>query len=206
MTIDVTVVGTTPYISTSHTQYCGSPVTLTANVGDALVVDDCDFSWAPTDYLNVSDSISTTIDGLENTTVFTVSVIYETNGLSCPSEASIEIETCEITIPNVFTPNNDGGGFNNTWKVDGLEGFDDVHCYIYNRWGLMVFESIDFGNDPWTGENEFTNTRVPEGVYYYVFNIPCNEGDQIVTEQGEVITNIDCDGNVPFKGTIHLFR
>jgi len=201
-TIDVTVVGTIPTVTANQTQYCGSPVTMTANVGD-VDPDDCDFTWTPIDYLDDSDVQSPTIEGLENTTEYTVSVSYSTNGLTCVSEASIDIETCEITIPNVFTPDNLNVGGNNTWRVDGLGGFDGVQCYIYNRWGTSVFEHIDFGHSAgWDPGID----GAPEGVYYYVLEIPCNEGDQIVTEQGDVITEFDCHGMVPFTGSIHLFR
>ena len=201
-TIDVTVVGTIPTVTANQTQYCGSPVIMTANVGD-VDPDDCDFTWTPTDYLDDSDIQSPTIDGLENTTEYTVSVSYSTNGLTCVSEAAIDIETCEITIPDVFTPDNLNVGGNNTWRVEGLGGFDGVQCYIYNRWGTIVFEHIDFGNS--AGWDPGVD-GAPEGIYYYVLEIPCNEGDQIVTEQGDVITEFDCDGMVPFTGTIHLFR
>jgi gliding motility-associated-like protein len=200
--IDVTVVGTIPTVTADQTQYCGSPVTMMANVGE-VNPDDCDFVWTPTNYLNDSEIQSPTIDGLEVTTEYTVSVSYSTNGLTCVSEAAIDIETCEITIPNVFTPDNSNVGGNNTWRVEGLGGFDGVQCYIYNRWGTIVFEHIDFGNSAgWDPGID----GAAEGVYYYVLEIPCNEGDQIVTEQGDVTTTFDCDGMVPFTGTINLFR
>jgi subtilisin-like proprotein convertase family protein len=201
-TIDVTVVGTIPTVTANQTQYCGSPVIMTANVGD-VDPDDCDFTWTPTDYLSDTYVQSPTIDGLETTTEYTVSVSYSTNGLTCVSEAAIDIETCEITIPDVFTPDNLNVGGNNTWRVDGLGGFDGVQCFIYNRWGTAVFEHIDFGNS--AGWDPGVD-GAPEGIYYYVLEIPCNEGDQIVTEQGDVITEFDCDGMVPFTGTINLFR
>ena len=200
--LDVTVVGTIPTVTADQTQYCGSPVTMMANVGE-VNPDDCDFVWTPTNYLNDSEIQSPTIDGLEVTTEYTVSVSYSTNGLTCVSEAAIDIETCEITIPNVFTPDNSNVGGNNTWRVEGLGGFDGVQCYIYNRWGSIVFEHIDFGSSAgWDPGID----GAAEGVYYYVLEIPCNEGDQIVTEQGDVTTTFDCDGMVPFTGTINLFR
>jgi gliding motility-associated-like protein len=199
-TLDVTVVGTIPSITSNQTQFCGSPVRLLANVGDVDTLD-CVFAWTPPSYLDNASIQNPTIDFLENTTVFTVEVIYSISGLSCISYASIEIETCEITIPNVFSPDNTGG--NNTWRVDGLEAFDGVNCYIYNRWGTLVYTNIDFGNsagwDPGVDGAE-------GGVYYYVLEIPCNEGDELITDQNGVITEFSCDGMVPFTGIINLFR
>ena len=201
-TIDVTVVGTIPTVTADQNQYCGSPVTMMANVGD-VNAEDCDFIWSPADYLTDTDVQSPTIDGLETTTEYTVSVSYSTNGLTCLSEASIDIETCEITIPDVFTPDNLNVGGNNTWRVEGLEAFDGVQCYIFNRWGTVVYESIDFGSS--AGWDPGVDGAA-EGVYFYVLEIPCNEGNQIVTEQGDLTTEFDCDGMVPFTGTINLFR
>jgi gliding motility-associated-like protein len=201
-TIDVTVVGTIPTVTSNQTQFCGSPVTLMANVGD-VDPDDCDFSWTPTNNLDDASIQSPTIDFLESTTEYTVTVNYSTSGLTCTSQASIEIETCEITIPNVFTPDNLNTGGNNTWRVDGLEAFDGVNCYIYNRWGILVYSHIDFGNsagwDPGVDGAEI-------GVYYYVLEIPCNEGDELITDQDGVITEFSCDGMVPFTGIINLYR
>ena len=200
--VDVTVVGTIPTVTANQTQFCGSPVTLMANVGE-VDADDCDFDWTPPGYLDDASIQSPTINLLENTEVFTVTVSYATSGLTCTSEASIEIETCEITIPDVFTPDNLNTGGNNTWRVDGLEAFDGVACYIYNRWGTLVYTNIDFGNsagwDPGIDGAEV-------GVYYYVLEIPCNEGDELITDQNGVITEFSCDGMVPFTGTINLFR
>jgi subtilisin-like proprotein convertase family protein len=178
-TLDVNVVGVIPSITTNQTQFCGSPVTLMANVGD-VDADDCDFDWTPPSFLDDASIQSPTINLLENTEVFTVTVSYATSGLTCRSQASIEIETCEIKIPNVFSPDNLNTGGNNTWRVDGLEAFDGVNCYIYNRWGTLVYTNIDFGNsggwDPGIDGAEV-------GVYYYVLEIPCNEGDELILEE-----------------------
>ena len=200
--VDVTVVGTIPTVTANQTQFCGSPVTLMANVGD-VDADDCDFDWTPPSFLDDASIQSPTINLLENTEVFTVTVSYATSGLTCTSQASIEIETCEITIPNVFSPDNLNTGGNNTWRVDGLEAFDGVACYIYNRWGTLVYTSIDFGN---TGGWDPGIDGAEVGVYYYVLEIPCNEGDELITDQNGVITEFSCDGMVPFTGMINLFR
>ena len=56
------------------------------------------------------------------------------------------------SIPNVFTPNNDG--WNDYYRMAG-EGYsctDSLTIQIFNRWGKLVFES----NDPyfeWDGKD-----------------------------------------------------
>lgn len=74
----------------------------------------------------------------------------------------------EATIPNVFTPNGDGQ--NDTFQVEGL-AIDDFNMEIYDRWGLLMYET----NAPlkgWNGgkDNSLAD-RDPDGTYYYVITM-----------------------------------
>ncbi|MFN0033063.1 MAG: choice-of-anchor L domain-containing protein [Flavobacteriales bacterium] len=73
----------------------------------------------------------------------------------------IVVEVCDTKIPNVFTPNSDG--VNDSFEIDGIEGFPNSEVIIFNRWGNVLFESSNYQNT-WTGKDS------PDGVYYYVFN------------------------------------
>jgi len=75
-----------------------------------------------------------------------------TIGLSCP-----------ITVPNVFSPNNDG--INDVLSIQGLPL--EFNLIIYNRWGYAVFETNN-PNELWNGKVMNTGAPVPEGVYFYV--------------------------------------
>ncbi len=66
---------------------------------------------------------------------------------------------CDVTIPNVITPNGDG--YNDYFVIKGLEEYPNTHVQIYNRWGKKVYESTDYKND-WNGDNHH------DGVYYYI--------------------------------------
>ena len=69
-----------------------------------------------------------------------------------------------ISLPNIITPNQDDKndafivGFGKD-KSPRDFGFP-VSLKIYNRWGILVFESSDYENN-WSGSGH------PEGVYYY---------------------------------------
>jgi gliding motility-associated-like protein len=68
------------------------------------------------------------------------------------------------TIPNVFTPNGDG--MNEVFTVDGKYEpcFDFMDVKIFNRWGLLVFESTD----PvfvWDGTYK-GGQEAPSGTYF----------------------------------------
>jgi len=73
---------------------------------------------------------------------------------------------CNITIPNVFTPNGDGiNDYLYIAKIDSVS-YLDWEVIIFNRWGRKIYETTKYINgDPshsWNGEGS------SEGVYYYV--------------------------------------
>jgi gliding motility-associated-like protein len=71
-------------------------------------------------------------------------------------------------IPNVFSPNGDG--INDKFKLLGQNDpcFDFMDVQIFNRWGVLVFES----DDPlfeWDGDNK-NGKPMDEGTYYIIIN------------------------------------
>ncbi|MDP9079101.1 MAG: gliding motility-associated C-terminal domain-containing protein [Bacteroidota bacterium] len=74
-----------------------------------------------------------------------------------------------VTIPNTFTPNNDG--INDTWNIAGLEADATSVVNIYNRFGVSVFQSRGYPS-PWTGY--YKGKRLPAGVYFYVISVNNN--------------------------------
>lgn len=82
-------------------------------------------------------------------------------GDACGELLSIELifNECNTIIPNVFTPNGDG--HNHYFTILGIDGYPKSRLLIYNRWGNLVFESIDYKNN-WAGED------LSEGTYFYI--------------------------------------
>ena len=81
-----------------------------------------------------------------------------------------------IGIPNVFSPNGDSD--NEMFRVfyigqPGVNPFPDIEKYkiqIYNRWGLMVFESGDTSAEwEWDGTDR-SGQDVVDGVYFYTLS------------------------------------
>ncbi len=106
-----------------------------------------------------ADNVPTDCLGIPLTITGTVS-----NG--CGSDQAtwqVQSNACEITIPNVFTPN--GGGGNDKFYIKGLENYTNVHLTIFNRWGDNVFESKNYLNN-WTA------TDLAEGTYWYFIQLP----------------------------------
>jgi OOP family OmpA-OmpF porin len=78
---------------------------------------------------------------------------------------NISLVICEPynlnTLPNVFTPNNDG--VNDVWE---LTLNSNGNCKIYNRWGNKIFET-NKSNIKWDGRTT-SGIECTEGSYYYV--------------------------------------
>lgn len=85
--------------------------------------------------------------------------ITVTDACQISVEIPVLVEICETTIPNVFTPNNDGK--NDTFEIDGIENFPKSALKIYGRWGNLLYESSSYSNS-WNGSDH------PEGVYFFI--------------------------------------
>ena len=83
------------------------------------------------------------------------------------TEDAIQIDicpSCEIYVPNAFSPNGDGIN-------DVLQAFKERECTpinfqfsIFNRWGSQVYNSVHIDNS-WNGQSD--NNQFIEGVYLY---------------------------------------
>ena len=108
-------------------------------------------------------------------------LIHYFTGAPCFFEAdgtlTVEIEDCEITIPNVFSPNADGK--NDRFHVSGLHNIEGVRMQIFNRWGSLLFSDLDFGSSAGWDPRE----NASEGTYYYILEIPVATGELSVTNE-----------------------
>lgn len=72
---------------------------------------------------------------------------------------------CQVTVPNVITPNGDG--YNDAF-VPQLEGdFVSLEMEIYNRWGKRVYTQVGTTDLSWNAEGQ------SDGVYYCVIEYRC---------------------------------
>ena len=214
-TQDLTVkfVNFTPTLTSNPERYCGgNPVTLQAGVSPAEGATGATYSWdIPGDYLievlDVIDTSSILVGGMDQPEVFEV-VIEQTfdfpefPGVTCVSQATIGIETCEIVIPNVITPFGTANQ-NDKFRVEGISAYEDVQLKIMNRWGTTVFLDDNFetseGWDP-AAEN------ASAGIYYYILTIPVDEGPLVVTDVQGVEQEFEGEGPFVFQGEIHLLK
>lgn len=93
----------------------------------------------------------------------TDSMIY--NNESLPSD-TVCFDNCPNYIfPNIFTPNGDG--VNDYFQaIMPIKYIDNIELYILNRWGEVVFKTID-PEFVWDGTAEETQQNCPSGTYYF---------------------------------------
>lgn len=120
------------------------------------------FTWSgdPADSLQSVDSLSpgtytvtvTDAGGLQSAQTFTIT---ENTGL------------CGVHVYSGLTPNGDG--HNDLWLIDYLELFIPNTVHIYNRWGVLVWDGVDYDNVNvvWNGTDANGNELV-DGTYYYL--------------------------------------
>lgn len=84
--------------------------------------------------------------------------------------ARICVDECVMyELPNVFTPNGDG--VNDLFLSKNLNNaIEKVDMKIYNRFGVLVFETDDPAIN-WNGSYKNTKDNVAPGVYYYICDV-----------------------------------
>jgi gliding motility-associated-like protein len=119
---------------------------------------------------------------------------YKVTDGTCPLSIKINMNVnfdckvlgCEaVVVHNAFTPNGDG--INELLVIDGVE---DNICYpsgisveIYNRWGVLVFETTKYNNtsNAFDGYSRGRTTisqsdGLPTGTYFYILNYESFDG------------------------------
>ena len=81
----------------------------------------------------------------------------------------------EIEVFNVITPNGDG--VHDFLKLKGIENFPDNDVSIFNRWGIVVYQTKSYNNvsNIFDGTSNARSTisiedKLPVGTYFYIIN------------------------------------
>ena len=92
-------------------------------------------------------------------------VVCSVNNQYCQAdsvEVTVNISESYLAVPNVFTPNGDG--VNDEFRV-AYRSLREFHCWVYNRWGHLVYEWTDPAKG-WDGT--IGGRPAAEGAYFYV--------------------------------------
>ncbi len=97
-----------------------------------------------------------------------VTAVDSFRNVSAPSVRLCLDECSSYILPNVFSPNNDG--VNDIYRSQRAAFVERVDMKIFNRWGLLVFETED-PDINWDGKTSDSDQLVSPGVYYYICNV-----------------------------------
>ncbi len=122
---------------------------------------------------------------------------YKITDQNCPRSILLNMEInddCKVlacgnvVVHNAFSPNGDG--MNDVFKIDSI---DDITCYpennveIYNRWGILVFETDNYNNttNAFDGISRGRTTvkqsdGLPTGTYFYIINYKSLDGNNVL--------------------------
>lgn len=96
---------------------------------------------------------------------YTVTV---TDANGCVRTMSFTLESpSDLVMPTGFTPNGDGS--NDAYVIQGLDGHPENRLVVFNRWGNVVYERVNYRND-WRGEN-LRGELLPEGTYFVILTL-----------------------------------
>ncbi|GAB3902325.1 hypothetical protein GCM10028803_28750 [Larkinella knui] len=135
----------------------GKSLTLTPEMtGDPVV-----FRWSPPTYLADTTEANARVVDITDDIVYTLKV---ENATGCKAEGSVVVTVYErIWVPGAFTPNADGQ--NDVWELKGVEAFPEVEVTVFNRWGEVIYKSVDGYSHPFDGT--LKGEPVPPGAYVY---------------------------------------
>ena len=112
----------------------------------------------------------------------------------------ISISSSQLVVPNVFTPNGDG--VNDEFRVM-YRSLAEFHCWVYNRWGKLVYE----WDDPAKGWDGTINGRpAAAGAYYYIIRARGTDADPKSKYHKTTKRNPADVGVYQLSGDINLIR
>ncbi|MDZ4751529.1 MAG: choice-of-anchor L domain-containing protein [Flavobacteriales bacterium] len=164
-------------VSVTVVDYCQNEVSASFLISEPapfIVQDTVDFclgletgdlvTGGASPYIYTFDTLAFTYLGNDKFTALIPGTFYIEVQDQCGQEEDIFVEVveCDTFIPNVFTPSN-SNNYNDTFVIQGIEGFPKSKLTVYNRWGNIVYENEKYDNK-WRAED------IPGGTYFYIFN------------------------------------
>lgn len=114
------------------------------------------------------DSAFTHVLDQSLTGLYYITAVDSVGNESEPSNRLNLDECSHYALPNVFSPNNDG--INDIYRSSRISYVERVDMKIFNRWGILVFETED-PDINWDGKLTGSDQLVAPGVYYYICDV-----------------------------------
>ena len=138
------------------------------------------FNWSPAENLDCSNCATPVITPTQTSTVC---VVYS-NGVCIDSACTqiiVDYNCGEVAVPTAFSPNS--GDVNSVECVLGACVIN-MHFKIYDRWGELVFESLD-QNTCWDGTHARNGKEMSTGVYVFQLEADLIDGTSI-SQKGNI--------------------
>jgi gliding motility-associated-like protein len=181
--IDMSLVGTNPYVFTPDAGECGVVQTINVTVNEYTLNN---IQGIVSNYFEDDQIITVIAQGqgnyayqldygpLQDSNVFTdvaaglhTITVVDKNGCG-PSMSDPNILV--INYPKFFTPNNDG--YHDTWNIVGLKDQLDAKIFIFDRYGKLIVQ-INPSLDGWDGT--YNGQELPSTDYW--FTVDYHEND-----------------------------
>jgi gliding motility-associated-like protein len=152
--------------------YQGQTIQLITKGGEGV------YQWTPATDLSCTDCNAPLANPSENTAY----ALTVTSAKGCVTTAGIKVNIDKsnvVYVPNIFSPNGDGE--NDQLFVRG-KGIRSIQLFVYDRWGVKVFETSD-QNKGWDGT--MNGALLNTAVYVYYLDVVFYNNVKI-TQKGDV--------------------
>ena len=147
----------------------GDQISIIAKVGGG--VPKYSFEWA-IDEIPTNDTTQTLAQQFEESANVSV-VVTDVCLNKADAQKLIQVKSCEVDVPNIFSPNGDGN--NDFFIIPGLNTIANSNSelpsasiVIFNRWGMELYSS-DFYQNNWDAHG------VVDGTYFYILTLSTGE-------------------------------
>ncbi|MNK09073.1 hypothetical protein D3C87_270220 [compost metagenome] len=157
-----------------------TPDVMSVNIGTEIpftVTGAANYAWSPNQYLSCNDCESPVCVPSSSITYFVTG--SDPNGCTGTDTVVIQVyvDCHNLSLPNVFSPNNSGPEVNNTFGLLGtLPCLETYQLLIFNRWGEQVFET-QTTELQWDGT--FKGKPQNSGVYFYRLDMKLVNGEEV---------------------------
>lgn len=157
-----------------------TPDVMSVNIGTEIpftVTGAANYDWSPNQYLSCNNCDNPVCIPTSSNNY----IVVGSNPNGCTGIdtviVNVYVDCHNLSLPNVFSPNNSGPEANNTFGLLGtLPCLETYQLLIFNRWGEQVFETQST-ELLWDGT--FKGQAQNSGVYFYRLDMKLVNGEEI---------------------------
>lgn len=155
--------------------YCDENGNVSLEVTTSVSLEFADISWSN----NASGPTTSVLSNANDTTTYFV-ILNHACGITQDQVQVFPVD-CNVSIPNAFTPNNDGTNDRFNISLDRTR-YNVLEFKVYNRWGQLVYDNESEAG--WDGR--YKDNDAPSDVYLYMVNYQSIGSEEILSLRGDV--------------------